>query len=56
VLEVDLLSLQGEERAAALDAIVRGEPSPYVLCDGRLVSSGALDARAVLDVLGLSSV
>jgi len=53
VLEVDLYSLEGVDRDAALDAVVAGTPSPLVLIDGRLVCSGAVELSAVLDALAL---
>ena len=56
VIEADLLGLQGADRIAALDAIVAGEPSPYVVCDGRLLCAGSVDVQAVLRSLGISSV
>jgi hypothetical protein len=51
VREVDLYSLEGADRDAALDAVVAGEPSPFVLIDGRLVCAGAIDSEAILDSL-----
>lgn len=48
VLEVDLYSLEGADRDTALDAVVAGTPSPFVLIDGRLVCSGTVDSAAVL--------
>ena len=50
--EVDLYSLTGAERDAALDALVAGEPSPLVLIDGRLVCSGSIALPDVLAALG----
>jgi len=50
--EVDLYSLREADRDAALDALVAGEPSPFVLIDGRLVCSGSIvlaDVVAALD-------
>lgn len=55
VVEVDLLALEGAERHAALDAMVADAPGPYVIYDGRLVCSGPIDERAVLDALGIPS-
>ena len=52
VLSVDLFSLVGRERDAALDAVVAGEPSPFVLFDGRLICAGAVDLPVVLAALG----
>jgi len=51
VLEVELHSLTGADRDAALDAIVADIPSPYVLIDGRLVCSGSIDIDAVMGAL-----
>ena len=51
VLTVDLYSLTGADRDAALDAVVAGEPSPFVLLDGRLVCTGTVDVPAVLAAL-----
>jgi len=51
VLAVDLYSLTGADRHAALDAVVAGEPSPFVLLDGRLVCTGGVDIPAVLAAL-----
>jgi len=51
VLEAELYALTGADRDAALDALVAGEPSPYVLLAGRLVCAGAVDSAAVLGAL-----
>ena len=51
VLSTDLYSLEGVERDAALDAMVAGAPSPFVLVRGRLVCTGAVEVPAVLDAL-----
>ena len=51
VLEVDLYSLEGADRDAALDAVVAGKTSPFVLIDGQLVCTGAVELSAVLDAL-----
>lgn len=51
VLEVDLYALTGADRDAALDALVAGAPSPYVLIGGRLVCTGAIDLEAIRAVL-----
>jgi hypothetical protein len=56
VENTDLYSLEGTERDAALDAVVAGEPSPFVLMRGRLVCAGAVDTVAVLDALLASPV
>ena len=50
--EVDLYSLVGPDRDAALDAVVAGEPSPLVLIDGRLICSGSIALPSVLAALG----
>jgi hypothetical protein len=52
VVNIDLYDLAGAERDAALDAVVAGEPSPYVLMDGRLLCTGAVEVPAVLEALG----
>ncbi|MDR3686783.1 MAG: hypothetical protein P4L93_07510 [Coriobacteriia bacterium] len=52
VEEMDLYSLTGPDRDAALDAIVGGEPSPLVLVRGRLVCSGSILLSVVLAALG----
>ena len=51
VAEVDLYSLEGDDRMAALDAVVAGDPSPLVLIDGQLVCTGGIDVSAVLAAL-----
>jgi hypothetical protein len=51
VENTDLYSLEGTERDAALDAVVAGEPSPFVLMRGKLVCTGAVDTAAVLGEL-----
>jgi len=51
VASVDLYSLVGADRDTALDAVVEGVPSPFVLLDGRLVCSGAVEVPAVLEAL-----
>jgi hypothetical protein len=48
----DLYGLEGDERDAALDAVVAGEPSPLVFVHGRLVCSGAVEPLAILAALG----
>ena len=55
MLEVDLYSLVDADRDAALDAVVAGLESPFVLIDGQLVCSGAIDADAVLDALSVET-
>jgi hypothetical protein len=55
VENTDLYRLVGTERDAALDAVVAGEPSPFVLMCGRLVCTGAVDTSAVLDALLVSN-
>ena len=45
VLDTDLYSLVGVERDAALDAVVAGEPSPFVFVNGRLVCTGGIDSQ-----------
>jgi hypothetical protein len=55
VQATELYSLDGVERDAALDALVAGEPSPFVLILGCLVCTGSVDAPAVVDALRASS-
>ena len=45
---VDLYSLEGSERDEALDAVVAGEPSPFVLSNGHLVCTGGLDIDVIV--------
>ncbi len=51
VSTVDLYSLEGTERDEALDAVVAGDPSPFVLVGGHLVCTGNVDAPRVLESL-----
>ena len=51
VVSVDLYSLEGPERDAALDAVVGGEPSPFVLVNGRVVCRGSVEIEPVLAAL-----
>ena len=51
VLSSDLYSLEDRERDVALDALVAGAPSPFVLINGRLVCAGAVEVLAVLVAL-----
>jgi len=51
VIDTDLYSLEGAERDAALDAVVAGEPSPFVLVGGRLVCTGVVEIDAVIAAL-----
>ena len=51
VIDVDLYSLEGAERHAALDAMIAGAPSPFVLMDGRMICTGAVDVGSVVEVL-----
>ena len=55
MLEVDLYSLVDADRDAALDAVVAGLESPFVLVDGELVCSGVIDPGAVLDALAVQA-
>lgn len=49
VLARDLLSLEGSERQAALDAmVVRGADVPMVLVDGAVVCSDGVDLDAMV--------
>jgi hypothetical protein len=47
----DLTELDEAERDAALDAIVEGRPSPYVLVAGRIVATGSVEIGPVLAAL-----
>jgi hypothetical protein len=49
--EVELEQLLGVQREAALDAVVAGEPSPFVLIGERLVCTGSVDVAAVLEAI-----
>jgi hypothetical protein len=49
--EVDLEQLLGAQREAAFDAIVAGEPSPFVLIGERLVCTGSVDVAAVISAI-----
>lgn len=48
ITTVDLYSLEGVARDEALDAVVAGKPSPFVLLDEHVVCSGAVDPDAVM--------
>ncbi len=52
---VDLYGLEGAERDEALDAVVAGEPSPFVLVAGHLVGTGTIDAAAIVASLSGAS-
>lgn len=49
VTEQSLFGLEGEERHAALDAMVRGAEPPFVLVAGVLACSGGIDLDAVVE-------
>jgi hypothetical protein len=51
VISTDLYSLEGTERDEAIDAVVAGEESPFVLIDGHLACTGGLDLDAILGAL-----
>lgn len=51
IVSADLYDLQGAELRVALDAVVAHEPSPFVLVDGQLVCTGAVEVDAVLGAL-----
>lgn len=51
VLETDLYDLVGPDLEAALDAVVAGEPSPFVLAGGRLVCCGSVEVGPVVEAL-----
>lgn len=52
VVSADLNGLDDSERTAAIDAVVAGEPSPFVLVDGRVVCAGSIEVPAILEALG----
>ena len=51
VVDFDLYALEGTERDAALDAVVAGEPSPFVLARGSLICTGEVEVATVIDAL-----
>jgi hypothetical protein len=51
VVSTDLYGLQGAARHAALDAVVAGAPSPFVLIEGELVCTGAVEVGVIMDAL-----
>ena len=51
VLSTDLYSLEGADRDAALDALAACEPSPFVLMNGQILCTGAVEVDAVLSAL-----
>ena len=51
VYEVELDQLMGAPREAAFDAVVAGEPSPFVLVGDRLVCTGSVDVAAVVGAI-----
>jgi hypothetical protein len=55
VVDVDLYSLVGSERDVALDAVVAGKPSPFVLLGGHLVCTGSVEVPTVLAALETSA-
>lgn len=54
VLQADLYALGDAERAVALDAIVAGVESPFVIVGDRLACSGNVDIGAVAEALGVA--
>jgi hypothetical protein len=52
VAMANLLDLPEVERDVAVDAVVAGLPSPFVILGDRLICSGSVDVPAVLDALG----
>ena len=48
---VDLYELDPDEQGPAIDAVVSGELSPFVVVNGRLVCTGTVDVAAVLGAL-----
>jgi hypothetical protein len=51
VYEVELQQLTGAPRDVAFDAIVAGEPSPFVIVDDRLVCTGSVGVAAVIEAV-----
>jgi len=51
VTNPDLYDLTGDDRDAALDAIVDGTAGPYVLVGGRLVCVGGIDPETIFQAL-----
>lgn len=51
IVQTDLYGLEGPGRDAAIDAVVAGEPSPFVILDGRIVCTGSVDIEAVAGAL-----
>ena len=54
--EVELEQLLGAQREAAFDAVVAGEPSPFVLIGERLVCTGSVDVAAVIAAVEQGSI
>jgi hypothetical protein len=52
VMSVDLSELAEDEREAAVDALVAGLPSPFVVLGDRLICSGLVDVPAIIEALG----
>jgi hypothetical protein len=52
VVSTDLQGLDDIERNAAIDAVVAGEPSPFVLVNGRVACAGSIELPAILEALG----
>ncbi|MDO8963850.1 MAG: hypothetical protein Q7W30_05080 [Coriobacteriia bacterium] len=51
VVSTDLYGLQGAARHNALDAVVAGAPSPFVLIEGELVCTGVVEVGVIMDAL-----
>lgn len=51
VVSAGLADLARLERDVTIDAMVAGEPSPYVLVDGRIICTGSIELPAVFAAL-----
>ena len=51
IYEVELEQLLGAQRDVACDALVAGEPSPFVLMGDLLVCTGSVDVQAVIEAI-----
>lgn len=48
-MSTDIYGVQGDARHAALDALIGGATLPYVIVDGSLVCTGAIDVAATVE-------
>lgn len=49
IVSTDIYGVQGDARHAALDALIEGATLPYVIVDGALVCTGAIDVAATVE-------